>query len=67
MTNVIVARDGFGKFKMITEAIAAASEKISKRYVIKVKKGTYKENVEVGKKKTNIMLIGEGMEAMIVT
>jgi len=67
VANVIVAQDGSGNFKTITEAIAAAPEKSSKRYVIKVRKGTYKENVEVGKKKTNIMLIGEGMEATIVT
>jgi len=67
VADVIVAQDGSGKFKTITEAIAAAPVKSSKRYVIKVKKGTYKENVEVGKNKTNIMLIGEGMEATIVT
>jgi len=65
--NVIVAQDGSGNFKTITQAIAAAPEKSPKRYVIKVKKGTYKENVQVGKTKTNIMLIGEGMEATIVT
>eukprot|EP00253_Pinus_taeda_P021026 PITA_21026 len=65
--NVIVAQDGSGNFKTISHAIAAAPEKSGKRYVIKVKKGTYKENVEVGKTKTNIMLIGEGMEATIVT
>ncbi|GLJ10794.1 hypothetical protein SUGI_0135310 [Cryptomeria japonica] len=65
--DVVVAADGSGKFKTITEAINAAPEKSSKRYVIKVKKGTYKENVEVGKTKTNILLIGEGMDSTIVT
>ncbi|GLJ10795.1 hypothetical protein SUGI_0135320 [Cryptomeria japonica] len=65
--DVVVAADGSGKFKTITEAINAAPVKSNKRYVIKVKKGTYKENVEVGKTKTNILLIGEGMDRTIVT
>jgi pectinesterase len=63
--DVIVAQDGSGNFKTITEAIDAAPAKSSKRYVIKVRKGTYKENVQVSKQ--NIMLIGDGMEATIVT
>nr|QIR83191.1 pectin methylesterase 33 [Cunninghamia lanceolata] len=65
--DVVVAADGSGNFKTITEAINKAPEKSSKRHVIKVKKGTYKEYVEVGKTKTNILLIGEGMKRTIVT
>ncbi|GLJ10260.1 hypothetical protein SUGI_0124910 [Cryptomeria japonica] len=34
---------------------------------MKVKKGTYKECVKVGKTKMNIMLIGEGMDNTIMT
>eukprot|EP00253_Pinus_taeda_P015834 PITA_15834 len=65
--NEIVAQDGFGKFKTISHAITAAPDKSDKRYVIKLRKGRYKENVEVGQMKTNIMLIREGMKATIVT
>lgn len=32
-----------------------------------MKKGTYKENVEIGKSKTNVMLTGDGMDKTIIT
>lgn len=35
--------------------------------LVYVKKGMYKENVEVGKKKTNVMLGGNGMHSTIIT
>ncbi|XP_031129195.1 pectinesterase [Ipomoea triloba] len=65
--NVVVAKDGSGKYKTVAEAVAAAPDNGKTRYVIYVKKGTYKENVEIGKKKTNVMLIGDGMSATIIT
>nr|KYP67405.1 Pectinesterase 2.1 [Cajanus cajan] len=65
--NVVVAQDGSGKFKTVAEAVASAPDKGKTRYVIYVKKGTYKEKVEIGKKKTNVMLVGDGMDATIIT
>lgn len=65
--NVVVAQDGSGKYKTVKEAIASAPDKGTSRYVIYVKKGTYKENVEVGKTKTNVMLVGDGMDQTIIT
>lgn len=65
--NVVVAKDGSGKYKTVAEAVASAPDNGKTRYVIYVKKGTYKENVEIGKKKTNVMLIGDGMSATIIT
>nr|CAD29733.1 pectin methylesterase [Sesbania rostrata] len=65
--NVVVAKDGSGKFKTVAEAIASAPDNGKTRYVIYVKKGTYKENVEIGKKKTNVMLVGDGMDATVIT
>lgn len=65
--NVVVAQDGSGKFKTVTEAVASAPDNGKTRYVIYVKKGTYKEHVEIGKKKKNIMLVGDGMDATIIT
>ncbi|KAJ1420435.1 Pectinesterase, catalytic [Sesbania bispinosa] len=65
--NVVVAKDGSGKFKTVAEAIASAPDSGKTRYVIYVKKGTYKENVEIGKKKTNVMLVGDGMDATVIT
>ncbi|TKY71209.1 Pectinesterase 2.1 [Spatholobus suberectus] len=65
--NVVVAKDGSGKFKTVAEAVASAPDNGKTRYVIYVKKGTYKENVEIGKKKTNVMLVGDGMGATVIT
>ena len=65
--NVVVAQDGSGKFKTVAQAVASAPDNGKTRYVIYVKKGTYKENVEIGKKKTNVMLVGDGMDATIIT
>ncbi|KAK1556987.1 hypothetical protein Q3G72_015678 [Acer saccharum] len=65
--NVIVAKDGSGNYKTVKEAVAAAPDKSKSRYVIYVKKGIYKENVEVGKSKKNLMLVGDGMDSTIIT
>lgn len=65
--DVVVAADGSGNFKTVSEAVAAAPLKSSKRYVIKIKAGVYKENVEVPKKKTNIMFLGDGRTNTIIT
>ncbi|KAH6773329.1 pectin methylesterase 3 [Perilla frutescens var. frutescens] len=65
--NVVVAADGSGNYKTVAAAVAAAPEKSSKRYVIRIKAGVYRENVEVPKKKTNIMFIGDGRTTTIIT
>ncbi|XP_043699313.1 pectinesterase-like [Telopea speciosissima] len=67
--NIVVAADGSGNYKTISEAVAASSKLRSgtSRFVIYVKKGTYKENVEITKSMKNIMLIGDGIGATIVT
>ncbi|KAI9161936.1 hypothetical protein LWI28_022175 [Acer negundo] len=65
--NVVVAADGSGNFKTVAAAVAAAPEGSSKRYVIRIKAGVYKENVEVTKKKKNIMFMGEGRSKTIIT
>lgn len=65
--NVVVAKDGSGKYKTVAEAVAAAPDKSATRYVIYVKKGVYKENVEIGKSKLNLMVVGDGMDATVIT
>ncbi|XVF27151.1 hypothetical protein REPUB_Repub14bG0081900 [Reevesia pubescens] len=65
--DVVVAADGSGNYKTVSEAVAKAPEKSSKRYVIRIKAGVYRENVEVPKKKTNIMFIGDGRTKTIIT
>lgn len=63
----VVSQDGCGNYQTVKEAIDAAPLKSEKRTVIYVKRGVYKENVEVKKKKWNIVLIGDGMGATIIT
>lgn len=65
--DVVVAADGSGNFRTVSEAVAKAPEKSSKRYVIRIKAGVYRENVDVPKKKTNIMFMGDGRSNTIIT
>ncbi|KAI6700318.1 hypothetical protein NL676_014642 [Syzygium grande] len=65
--DAVVAADGSGNYKTISAAVAAAPEKSSKRYVIRIKAGVYRENVVVSKKKTNLMFVGDGQTSTIVT
>jgi len=65
--NAVVAQDGTGDYQTLAEAVAAAPDKNKTRYVIYVKMGIYKENVEVTKKKMNLMIVGDGMNATIIT
>lgn len=64
--NIVVAQDGSGDYTTLNAAISAASSgKRSGRFVIYVKAGTYKENVEI--KLANIMLVGDGIGKTIIT
>ncbi|KAG0567377.1 hypothetical protein KC19_7G130700 [Ceratodon purpureus] len=68
--DVVVAKDGSGKFKTIQAAIDAApkSGKTSaKRYVIRIKAGVYDEQVTVPKQATNFMFIGDGAAKSTIT
>lgn len=64
--NVIVASDGTGKYMKIQEAVDAAPDNSKSRYVIKVKQGTYRENVVVPSGKPLITIIGDGMNNTII-
>ncbi|KAK4360498.1 hypothetical protein RND71_019450 [Anisodus tanguticus] len=65
--DAIVAIDGSGDFKSITEALQAAPNNSQTRFNIKIKEGIYNEYVFVDKHKTNITLIGEGVDSTIIT
>ncbi|XP_004305374.1 PREDICTED: pectinesterase-like [Fragaria vesca subsp. vesca] len=65
--NVTVSQDGKGNFKLIMDAIKAAPSHSNNHYVILVKKGVYKEYVNIDQTKTNIVLMGEGKEATIIS
>ncbi|OVA13006.1 Pectinesterase [Macleaya cordata] len=65
--NVIVASDGSGDYRSINEAVRMAPNMSINRYVIKIKAGVYKENVEISREKANIMLVGDGMDSTVIT
>ena len=63
--DIVVAKDGTGNFKTVQEAIDAVPSNNSKRIVIFIKNGTYKEVVTI--RKNNIHLIGESNTGTIIT
>ncbi|RWR94911.1 pectinesterase [Cinnamomum micranthum f. kanehirae] len=65
--DVVVAKDGSGNYMTIQEAVAMAPENGEARYVIYVKKGRYEEKVVMGRKKKNVVIVGDGMDSTIVT
>ncbi|EXC36881.1 putative pectinesterase/pectinesterase inhibitor 60 [Morus notabilis] len=66
--NLVVAKDGSGHFRSVQEAInRAARRRIHSRFVIHVKRGVYRENIEVGVGNRNIMLVGDGLRYTIIT
>ncbi|XP_030530638.2 pectinesterase-like [Rhodamnia argentea] len=65
--DVTVAADGSGDYGTVAAAVAAAPEGSTRRYIIKIKAGVYRENVEVPKKKVNLMFVGDGRTTTIIT
>lgn len=65
--DAVVAKDGSGNFSKICDALKAVPDNCAKRFVIYVKQGVYNENVRVETSKPNVMMIGEGMDATIVS
>ncbi|PUZ70804.1 hypothetical protein GQ55_2G264500 [Panicum hallii var. hallii] len=65
--NVVVAKDGSGKYKTINEALNAMPKSNDGRYVIQVKEGVYEEYVTITKTMVNVTLLGEGSKKSIVT
>ncbi|XP_060186538.1 pectinesterase-like [Lycium barbarum] len=67
--HIVVAQDGSGNYKTISEALAAAKimRKGMERFVIYVKRGVYKENVKIKTTMKNLMFIGDGIDATIIT
>lgn len=65
--DIVVAKDGSGKYRTISDALKHVADKSKKRVVIYVKKGIYYENVRVEKTKWNVMIIGDGMTSSVVS
>lgn len=66
--DLVVAKDGSGDYMTISEAVAASVERSgTSRFVIYVKSGVYEENVEITNSMNNLMLVGDGIDATVVT
>ncbi|XP_051121561.1 probable pectinesterase/pectinesterase inhibitor 34 [Andrographis paniculata] len=67
--DVVVSGDGGkGTVKTIAEAIKKAPEHGRRRFIIYVRAGRYEEsNLKVGRKKTNIMFIGDGKGKTVIS
>ena len=60
----IIARDGTGDYTSITTAISMYS---NSRKIFFIKNGVYNEKILIRAQKTNIRLIGESVDGVIVT
>lgn len=67
VVHVVVAADGTGDFTRIMDAVDAAPERSSERFIIHVKKGVYQEYVVINKDKWNIMMFGDGVNLTVIT
>ncbi|KAK9059631.1 hypothetical protein SSX86_020335 [Deinandra increscens subsp. villosa] len=67
--DIVVSKDGKnGACRTIKEAIKKAPQKSSRRFIIYVKAGRYEEkDLKVGRKKTNLMFIGDGKGKTVIT
>ncbi|KAK8966433.1 hypothetical protein KSP40_PGU012471 [Platanthera guangdongensis] len=65
--DVTVAKDGSGNYTTVTAAVDAAPLESGRRFVIYVKRGIYVENVEIKKKKWNLMIVGDGVDQTVIS
>ena len=65
--TIVVARDGTGEFRNISEAIEVCRAFMDYHNVIYVKRGTYKEKLEIPTHLTNIEICGEDALTTIIT
>ncbi|KAJ8547409.1 hypothetical protein K7X08_010995 [Anisodus acutangulus] len=64
--DLVVAKDGTGNFSTINEALSAAPNSSSTRFVIYIKAGAYYEYIEVVRKKSMIMFLGDGIGKTLI-
>lgn len=65
--ELTVAQDGSGDFRTIQEAVQACRDLGEKRVKIHIRKGIYREKLIIPSWKTNLSLIGEHRDSVIIT
>ena len=65
--NVIVAKDGSGKFNSINDALKQVPKNNNKPFVIYIKEGVYNEYVYVTKQMTHVVFFGDGGDKTRIT
>ncbi|PWA72240.1 hypothetical protein CTI12_AA091210 [Artemisia annua] len=67
--NVTVSQAKGSKFRTIQSALehAASISRGNGRFIIHIKRGVYKENIEIGNDLNNIMFLGDGPRYTIIT
>lgn len=65
--TIVVARDGTGEFRTVSEAVEVCRAFMEYTKVIYVKNGVYKEKVVVPSWLTNIEIVGEDRDKTIIT
>ncbi|CAA3008638.1 Putative pectinesterase/pectinesterase inhibitor 28 [Olea europaea subsp. europaea] len=58
--DLVVAKDGSGKYQTINEALKDIPKNGSKTFVLYVKEGVYEEKVQSSSSMTHLLLIGDG-------
>jgi pectinesterase len=65
--RLTVAPDGTGDYRTIQEAVMAVRDFMQVPATIFIKNGTYKEKLVIPSQKTNITLLGESKEGVVIT
>ncbi|KAK9287926.1 hypothetical protein L1049_016371 [Liquidambar formosana] len=58
--DVVVAKDGSGKYKTVNEALNDIPKKSNQTFVIYIKQGVYHEHLIINKSMSHVMMVGDG-------
>ncbi|XP_052180601.1 pectinesterase-like [Diospyros lotus] len=65
--DVVVAKDGSGKYKTVNEALKDIPKNSNKTFVLYIKQGVYHEKVQFNRSWTNLMVVGDGPKKTRIT